>query len=143
MHYGWIVVGAAFTVLFLTYGVQYAFGLFPSTHDRGYSTRVWAFTLVLLTCLGIDFSNPLLPGVVRFGEEESVDALRAERTRTDERAARALPRLPEPVRFVDVALTPARPTTGRFDRPRPRLAASRPRASIDTGPRVTTAGEDA
>jgi hypothetical protein len=28
VHYGWIVVGAAFTALFLTYGVQYAFGLF-------------------------------------------------------------------------------------------------------------------
>lgn len=103
---------------------------------------MWAFTLVLLTCLGIDFSNPLLPGVVRFGEEESVDALRAERSRTDERPARALPRLPEPVRFVDVAMTPPRPTTGRFDRLRPQSAASRPRASIDTVPRATTAAED-
>ena len=103
---------------------------------------MWAFTLVLLMCLGIDFSNPLLPGVVRFGEEESVDALRAERSRTDERSARVLPRLPEPGRFVDVALTSPRPTTGRFDRPRPQSAASRPRASIDAVPRATTAAED-
>jgi hypothetical protein len=103
---------------------------------------VWAFTLVLLTCLCIDFSNPLLPGVVRFGEEESVDALRAERTRTDERAARALPRLPEPARFVDVALTPSRPTAGRFDRPQAQSAASRPRAAIDTVSGATTAAED-
>jgi MFS family permease len=28
LHYGWIVVAAAFSVLFLTYGVQYSFGLF-------------------------------------------------------------------------------------------------------------------
>src|SRR5262245_19648090 len=28
MHYGWVVVGAGFTVMFLTYGVQYSFGLF-------------------------------------------------------------------------------------------------------------------
>jgi MFS family permease len=28
LHYGWVVVGAAFSVLFLAYGVQYAFGLF-------------------------------------------------------------------------------------------------------------------
>lgn len=28
VHYGWVVVAAGFTVMFLTYGVQYAFGLF-------------------------------------------------------------------------------------------------------------------
>jgi MFS family permease len=28
LHYGWVVVAAAFLVLFLTYGVQYSFGLF-------------------------------------------------------------------------------------------------------------------
>ena len=28
VHYGWVVVAAGFTVLFLTYGTQYAFGLF-------------------------------------------------------------------------------------------------------------------
>ena len=64
---------------------------------------MWALTLALLTCLGIDFSNPLLPGVVRFGEEESVHALRAERARIDERPTRTLPRPPEPANFVDVA----------------------------------------
>ena len=28
VHYGWVVVAAGFTVMFLAYGVQYAFGLF-------------------------------------------------------------------------------------------------------------------
>jgi OFA family oxalate/formate antiporter-like MFS transporter len=39
VHYGWIVVGAAFTVLFLAYGVQYAFGLFFAalTEEFGWS----------------------------------------------------------------------------------------------------------
>ena len=103
---------------------------------------MWALTLALLTCLGIDFSNPLLPGVVRFGEEESVHALRAERSRTDERPTRTLPRPPEPARFADVAMTPPRPTTESFDRPppsRPRVA----RAVRSTRSRgATTAAED-
>jgi hypothetical protein len=103
---------------------------------------VRVFTLALLTCLGIDFSNPLLPGVVRFGEEESVNALMAERSRTDERPARTLPRPPEPMRFVDAIMTVPRPTMVRVDRTRPQSAASRPRASIDAVPRATTATED-
>lgn len=39
MHYGWVVVGAAFTVLFVTYGVQYSFGLFFTalTEEFGWS----------------------------------------------------------------------------------------------------------
>ena len=39
MHYGWIVVAAAFTVLFLAYGVQYSFGLFFTalTEEFGWS----------------------------------------------------------------------------------------------------------
>src|SRR3990172_113307 len=28
LHYGWVIVAAGFTVMFLTYGVQYGFGLF-------------------------------------------------------------------------------------------------------------------
>jgi hypothetical protein len=103
---------------------------------------VWALTLALLTCLGIDFSNPLLPGVVRFGEEESTRALMAERSRTDERPARALPRLPEPVRS-DLAVTAPRPAAGRLDWLRPQSAANRPRATIDTSSRATTVAEDA
>jgi hypothetical protein len=103
---------------------------------------VWALTLVLLTCLGIDFSNPLLPGVVRFGDEESVHALRAERSRTDERPSRALPRPPDPARFADVAMTPPRPTAERFVRPSPQSAAGRPRGSIDTLRGATGAAED-
>jgi hypothetical protein len=100
---------------------------------------VWTLTLALLTCLGIDFSNPMLPGVVRFGEEESVHALRAERPRNDERPARALPR---PVRVIDVALTLTRPTPGRFDRPSPQSTAGRPRASIKPLQGAPTVAED-
>jgi hypothetical protein len=92
---------------------------------------VWAFTLALLTCLGIDFSNPLLPGVVRFGEEESVHALRAERSRTGERPAPAASRSPEPVRRADVTETTPRPTASSIDAGRPVLVAARPRASIE------------
>jgi hypothetical protein len=103
---------------------------------------VRTLTLVLLTCLSIDFSNPLLPGVVRFGEGESIHALRAERSRTDERPTRTLLRPPEPARFVDVALTPPRPSAGGLGRPRPQWPAGRPRASIDTVPRATTVAED-
>src|SRR5262245_7276046 len=91
----------------------------PAGHDPGYSTDVWMLTLALLTCLGIDFSNPLLPGVVRFGEEESVHALRAERTRIDERPARAVPSPPEPTPGIDVAVAAPHPTSGSVDRPRP------------------------
>jgi hypothetical protein len=91
---------------------------------------VWAFTLALLTCLGIDFSNPLLPGVVRFGEEESVHALRAERSRTDQRPDRVGLPSAEPGRGAVVVT--AHPTTSRsVDRPRPVLVAWRPRASMD------------
>jgi hypothetical protein len=93
---------------------------------------VWAFTLALLTCLGIDFSNPLLPGVVRFGEEESVHALRAERSRIDERPTRTLPRPPEPVGFIDVAVTAPRVVTAGAGSPPLRTVMGRPRGSIET-----------
>jgi hypothetical protein len=103
---------------------------------------VWAFTLALLTCLGIDFSNPLLPGVVRFGEEESVHALRAERSRTDERPTRTLPRPPEPAGFIDLDETPPRLVTVAADGASSlRSAMGRPRGSI-AAPRATPAAED-
>jgi MFS family permease len=39
VHYGWVVVGTAFTVLLLAYGVQYSFGLFFTalTEEFGWS----------------------------------------------------------------------------------------------------------
>jgi OFA family oxalate/formate antiporter-like MFS transporter len=39
VHYGWIVLGTAFTVLFLAYGIQYAFGVFFAalTEEFGWS----------------------------------------------------------------------------------------------------------
>jgi hypothetical protein len=104
---------------------------------------VWAFTLALLTCLGIDFSNPLLPGVVRFGEEGSMHALRAERRRTDERPAPDVPRPLEPARVVHVAMTVPRLMAGHLDRPLLVQAVGRPRASIAAAPSgATTAVED-
>jgi len=103
---------------------------------------VWAFTLALLTCLGIDFSNPLLPGVVRFGEEESVHALRAERSRTDERPTRTLPRPPEPAGFIDLDETPPRLVTVAADGASSlRSSMGRPRGSI-AATRATPAAED-
>jgi hypothetical protein len=103
---------------------------------------VWAFTLALLTCLGIDFSNPLLPGVVRFGEEDSVNALRAERPRTDGRPARLLPRPAESTRSIDVPVTPPRRMTAILDHPGPRPATGRARSSIATARAAPAAAED-
>jgi hypothetical protein len=103
---------------------------------------VWAFTLALLTCLGIDFSNPLLPGVVRFGEEESVHALRAERSRTDERPTRTLPRPPEPVGFIDVAVTAPRVVTAAAGSPPLRTVTGRPRGSIETARPTSATAEE-
>ena len=102
---------------------------------------MWAFTLALLTCLGIDFSNPLLPGVVRFGEDESVHALRAERSRTDERPTRTLPRPPEPAGFIDVAVTAPRVVTAAAGSPPLQTAMGRPRGSIEAA-RATPATAD-
>jgi hypothetical protein len=103
---------------------------------------VWAFTLVLLTCLGIDFSNPLLPGVVRFGEEESVHALRAERSRTDERPVRDALAPLDPARGADITVTASDPAPRAIERPRPVPIAWRPRASLGAGRGGPSAPED-
>jgi hypothetical protein len=50
---------------------------------------VGALALALLTCLTVDVSNPLLPGVVRLDDGESIYWLRAERPRVDDRAPAA------------------------------------------------------
>ena len=103
---------------------------------------MWAFTLALLTCLGIDFSNPLLPGVVRFGEEESVHALRAERSRTDERPTRAVFRSPEPVGFIDLAATMPRVVIPAAASPPVQRVSGRPSGSIDTARATPAAAEE-
>jgi len=103
---------------------------------------VWTLTLALLTCLGIDFSNPLLPGVVRFGEEESVHALRAERSRTDERPTRTLPRPPEPVAVTDVVVTPPRPVITAGGGLPLRSASGHPRGSIEISGSTPAAVDD-
>ena len=103
---------------------------------------MWTLTLALLTCLAIDFSNPLLPGVVRFGEEESVHALRAERSRIDERPARALPRPPEPTGVADVAVTPPRPVIAAGSGLPLRSATGRPRGSIEISRSTPAAVDD-
>jgi hypothetical protein len=92
---------------------------------------VWPATLALLTCLCIDFSNPLLPGVVRFGEEDSIHALRAERSRTGERPARTVPDTLEPARFVHDDMPVLRPAPGSLGRFRLPAGAGRPRGAID------------
>jgi hypothetical protein len=105
---------------------------------------VSALTLALLTCLSIDFSNPLLPGVVRFNDSESVYAVRAERPRTAERSAVAglfpalAPRLPHRV------VAPLRPALGGLEGPRLAPAGVRPRGLPSTARAMPAlaAGED-
>ena len=103
---------------------------------------MWAFTLALLTCLGIDFSNPLLPGVVRFGEEESVHALRAERSRTDERPTRTVPRPPDPADFLGVAVTTPRVGATAAGSPPLRTVMCHPRGSIETARATPATAEE-
>jgi hypothetical protein len=109
----------------------------------GYDRGVWALTLVLLTCLSIDFSNPLLPGAVRFDDGESVYAVRAERPRTDERSAATglLPALG--TRPSDLVVRSPRATLVASERPRPVPTVVRPRGlpSTPTVP-APAAGED-
>jgi hypothetical protein len=70
---------------------------------------VWTLTLALLMCLSVDFSNPLLPGVVRLDESESIPALRAARVRPEEPTALATRPAAIPVRATGtVAATPRR-----------------------------------
>jgi hypothetical protein len=108
----------------------------------GYHRDVW-LTLALLACLSVDFSNPLLPGVVRFDDSEPVYAVRAERPRTDERGAPAelFPALR--ARPTALVLTTARAARVASERPRPVPAAVRPRGlpSAPTAP-APAAGED-
>jgi hypothetical protein len=104
---------------------------------------VWVLALTLLTCLSIDFSNPLLPGVVRFDDRESVYAVRAERPRTDERAATTslLPALGS--RPADLVVTLPRTATMASERTLPAPAAVRPRGRPSAPPASTPgAGED-
>ena len=100
-----------------------------------------ALTLALLTCLTIDFSNPLLPGVVRFDDSEAVYAVRAERPRTDERntATGLFPAFAS--RPADLVVTPPRATLVAAERPHPAPAAVRPR-SLPSIPPAPVAGDD-
>jgi hypothetical protein len=72
--------------------------------------------LVLYVCL--DFANPLMPGAVTFDADESVEGVRAERSRADGEAAAVVP--------VPAAehLRPA-PVVGVAARPRPGLDLAR------------------
>jgi hypothetical protein len=104
---------------------------------------VWVVTLTLLTCLSIDCSNPLLPGVVRFDDRESVYAVRAERSRMDARAA-TTSLLPAPgARAADHVVTPSRVATVVPERILPVPAAVRPRGRPSAPPAPTPGdGED-
>jgi hypothetical protein len=103
---------------------------------------VWVLTLTLLTCLSIDFSNPLLPGVVRFDDSKSVYAVRAERPRIDERTA-APGLFPAPGwQPADLMATPVRATRMTAERPHPRPLPVRPRGLASPPPASTLAGDD-
>jgi hypothetical protein len=100
---------------------------------------VWALTLALLICLGVDFANPLLPGVVRFGEDVSVDLLHPERPRVDGRATAADPR-PVGRAGILVPVVMRIRIPGAAEGLRPLLVAARPRGLIGaarTGPAPT------
>jgi hypothetical protein len=108
----------------------------------GYDRAVWILALTLLTCLSIDFSNPLLPGVVRFDDSESVYAVRAERPRTDERnAAPGLLATPG-WRPTDLMVTPLRATRMVAERPHPLPLPVRPRGLAGPPPASALAGDD-
>jgi MFS family permease len=61
VFYGWIVLTCVSTVLFVTYGVQYAFGVFFPTmlHDLGWSRArlAGAFSLYSLVYIGLSFAS--------------------------------------------------------------------------------------
>jgi hypothetical protein len=105
---------------------------------------VWVLTLTLLTCLSIDFSNPLLPGVVRFDDSESVYAVRAERSRTDERTSTAslLPVLGS--RAHELVMTTGRATSPVVEGRRPVSVVARPRglSGAPSASPPTTGGDD-
>lgn len=104
---------------------------------------MWLATLALLTCLSIDFSNPLLPGVVRFGEGESVDAVRAERPRADVRGSAIAGLLPAlGSRLPDLVMALPRASVRVSDRTRP-VSAALPRGRPGGPPASSPiAGED-
>jgi hypothetical protein len=103
---------------------------------------VWLLTLSLLTCLSIDFSNPLLPGVVRFDDRESVYAVRTERPRTDERASASsvLPLLGS--RQADLVVALPRATSAAVERPRPVPVVTRARSLFASTASPPPAGDD-
>jgi hypothetical protein len=78
-----------------------------------------AVALGLLACLTIDFSNPLLPGVVRFDDSESVYAVRAERPRTEERSAATALFPARGWRPTDLEVTLLRAPVVAAEQPRP------------------------
>jgi hypothetical protein len=103
---------------------------------------VWVLTLTLLACLSIDFSNPLLPGVVRFDDRESVYAVRAERPRTDERTGTPgiLPVLGS--RPPDLVVATPNATSTATERPRPVPVVTRPRSLFAPSASAPPAGDD-
>lgn len=93
-----------------------------------------ALRFLVLLCLCIDFSNPMLPGAVRLEPGESVDAVHTDRPRVE------LPttRLPSPSQLQRLVATevrgPSAPATlAQPDRPR-RFQATRIPAPPDPPP---------
>jgi hypothetical protein len=50
------------------------------------------FTVLLLLCVALDVSNPLLPGSQRFNPDECIEGVRAERPRVGSPVDRAVSR---------------------------------------------------
>ena len=85
LFYGWIVVACVSTVLLLTYGMQYSFGVLFSAmlHDLGWSraSLAGAFSLYSLVYIGLSFASGHLTDrlgprrAVRSGSQERLTPL--------------------------------------------------------------------
>ena len=55
--------------------------------------------LLVATYLSLDVSNPMMPGALTFGVEESVEVRPSDRFRGQDRHVAPIPRVPEPERL--------------------------------------------
>jgi hypothetical protein len=66
--------------------------------------------LLVAIYVSLDVSNPMMPGALTFGVEQSVEARQADRFRGQAHEAAPIPRAPEPERLdpADRSVTPRR-----------------------------------
>jgi hypothetical protein len=83
--------------------------------------RLARLALLVAVYVALDVSNPMMPGALTFGVEESVELRRAERYRGQTHLAAPAPRAPEPERLRRADESPAlrRPPGPVSLRPRP------------------------